>query len=158
MLLNSTHFHSGGECVLSYEESEQWLAATWSGLIGNHEAMQGALNYLHKVAAHPSPFLLNNNLDLHGPWFNSVEWLEYAWLPQAQRLGLRYIAHVVQADRGTDILTLTKSDHLNGLLELQLFHDLAAAQDWLRSCQPQASGLSRTGHSSQKTAAGQGGR
>jgi hypothetical protein len=68
--------------------------------------MQGARNYLANVAAHPSAFLLNNNLDLHGPWFDSVEWLEHAWLPQAQRLGLHYIAHVVQADKGVDVLTL----------------------------------------------------
>jgi hypothetical protein len=25
MLLSSTHFGFGGNCVLSYEESEQWL-------------------------------------------------------------------------------------------------------------------------------------
>ena len=53
--------------------------ATWSGLIGNHEAMRGGLNYLANVAAHPGPFLLNNNLPLHGPWFNSAKWLEHAW-------------------------------------------------------------------------------
>jgi hypothetical protein len=144
MLLSSVNFGSGGNCTLSYEESEQWLYATWGGLIGNHEAMQGALNYLDKVAAHPSAFLLNNNLDLHGPWFNSVEWLEHAWLPQAQRLGLRYIAHVVQADKGDDILTLTRADHLSELLELQLFHDLDAAKDWLHSCQQQASAPGQT--------------
>jgi hypothetical protein len=142
MLINSVHFGSGGNCVLSYEESEQWLCATWSGLIGNHEAMQGALNYLGKVATHPSAFLLNNNLDLHGPWFNSVEWLERVWLPQAQQLGLRYIAHVVQADKGVDIISLTSIDPLSGGLELQLFHDLATAQDWLHSCQ-QPTGVAR---------------
>lgn len=153
MLLNSVNFSSGGSCVLSYEESEQWLYATWSGLIGNHEAMQGARQYLHKAAAHPSAFLLNDNLALHGPWFNSVEWLEHAWLPQAQRLGLRYIAHVVQADKGADILTLTHSDHLSGLLELQLFHDLSAAKDWLHSCQHQAGVPSRVTHSPRRSAA-----
>lgn len=144
MLLSSVNFSTGGTCVLSYDESAQWLYATWSGLIGDSEAMQGAHNYLDKVAAHPSAFLLNNNLDLQGPWFNSVDWLEHAWLPQAQQLGLRYIAHVVQADRGDDVLTLTYSQHLNGLIELQLFHDLAAAQDWLRSCQREASEPSET--------------
>lgn len=137
MLLSSTHFGSGGSCVLSYEETEQWLHATWSGPIGNHEAMQGARHYLTKVVAHPSPFLLNDNLAMHGPWFSSVEWLEHAWLPQAQRLGLRYIAHVVQADQGADVLTLAKPSHATGLPELQVFYDLAAAKDWLHSCQQQ---------------------
>ncbi|UOG73331.1 hypothetical protein MTX78_14485 [Hymenobacter tibetensis] len=137
MLLDSLQFGSGGTCVLHYEESEHWLYATWSGLIGDHEAMQGALSYLDKVATHPSAFLLNNNLALNGPWFNSAEWLEHAWLPQAQRLGLRYIAHVVQADKGVDILTLASSHQLSGSLELQLFYDLAEAKDWLHSCRHQ---------------------
>ena len=144
MLLSSVNFSTGGKCVLSYDESAQWLYATWSGLIGDSEAMQGARNYLDKVAAHPSAFLLNNNLDLHGLWFNSVDWLEQAWLPQAQQMGLRYIAHVVQADKAADVLTLTYSEQLDGLIELQLFHDLAAAQDWLRSCQREASEPSGT--------------
>ncbi|MGI4874555.1 MAG: hypothetical protein ACRYFX_25655 [Janthinobacterium lividum] len=143
MVLSSAHFGSGGKCVLRYEESEQWLYATWTGFIGNYEAMRGATNYLDKVAAHPSAFLLNDNLALHGPWFNSVEWLEHAWLPQAQRLGLRYIAHVVQADKGADILTLTHAEHLNGLLELQLFHDVAEAKEWLHQCQHQAGVLNK---------------
>jgi hypothetical protein len=107
MVLSSIYFGLGGNCILSYEESPQWLPATWSGLIGNQEAMRGALNYLDNVAAYPSPFLLNKNLALHGPWFNSAEWLEHAWLPQARRLGLRYIAHVGQANKGADMLTLT---------------------------------------------------
>ncbi|OUJ71044.1 hypothetical protein [Hymenobacter crusticola] len=139
MLLSATQFSTGGTCAIHYEESAQWLHATWSGWIGHEEALQGAAGYLDQVEAHPSAFLLNNNLALRGPWFNSVDWLRHAWLPQAQRLGLRYIAHVVQADKGSDILSLTQAERMNGLLELQLFHDLAEAQDWLRSCQQQPS-------------------
>lgn len=135
MLLNAIQFASGGSCVLQYEEAAQWLSATWSGLIGHAEAVQGATGYLDKVENHPSQFLLNNNLALHGPWFNSVEWLEQTWLPKAQQLGLRYIAHVVQADSGCDILTLTSSAYMNELVELQLFYNLAEAQDWLSHCQ-----------------------
>ena len=100
--------------------------------------MQGARAYLDRVAPYPSACLLNDNLALHGPWFNSVEWLEHAWLPQAQRLGLRYVAHVVQADTHADILTLTLPPQLAGLLELQLFSNLPDAEEWLRSCQQRA--------------------
>ena len=65
MLLSSIYFGSGGNYVLSYEESQQGLQATCSELIGNHEAM-GGLNYFNNVAAHPSAYLLNN-LALPGP-------------------------------------------------------------------------------------------
>jgi hypothetical protein len=135
MIINSLTFGAGGHCVLTYEEDDHWLRATWSGLVGNYEAMLGATAYLERVAPHPCACLLNDNLALQGPWFNSVEWLEHAWLPQAQRLGLRYVAHVVQADTHADILTLTLPPHSDGLLELQLFTGLPEAEDWLRSCQ-----------------------
>lgn len=138
MLINSLQFGAGGTCVLTFEEEDQWLRATWTGLVGNYEAMHGAQAYLEKVTPFPSTCLLNDNLDLRGPWFNSVEWLEHAWLPQAQRLGLRYVAHVVQADTHADIITLTlpePSVHDEAGLELQLFYDLAEAQQWLRTCQ-----------------------
>jgi hypothetical protein len=45
---------------------------------------------------------------------------------------------VVQANKGVNILTLNYSDHLNGLLKSQLFHDLATAKDRLRNCQRRA--------------------
>jgi hypothetical protein len=67
-----------------------------------------------------------------GPWFDSLEWLAEVWLPQAQRLGLRYVAHVVQADRAHDVLT----SHLlkNLPFDLQIFHDVDDARHWLREC------------------------
>jgi hypothetical protein len=66
----------------------------------------------------------------------STRWLERAWLPQAQRLGLRYVAHVVQADTHGDIMTLNYLLHyVAEALELQLFHSVATAEEWLRSCQ-----------------------
>lgn len=54
------------------------------------------------------------------------------WKPQAVRLGLRYVAHVIQADRRFDVLT----ERLPGSLpfELQIFQDVAQAQHWLRRC------------------------
>lgn len=134
MLLHSLHFPTGGQCLLSYEAAAGWLSATWTGYIGTTEAMQGAENYLAHVGPLHCRYLLNDNLALRGPWFNSVEWLERAWLRQAERLGLRYVAHVVQADTHADILTLSRRDLLAGEVDIQLFYDRAAAESWLRSC------------------------
>ena len=47
-------------------------------------------------------------------------------------MGLRYIAHVVQADTKADVLTLTFPEPVAGEVELQLFHTVAEAEDWLR--------------------------
>lgn len=135
MLINSLLFPTGGQCTLSFEQPDNWLRATWTGFINTEEAMSGATNYLQQVEPFHCPFLLNDNEALRGPWFDSIEWLEKAWLPQAQRLGLQYVAHIVQADTSTDILTLKCPQHVAGTLEMQLFHAVPEAEEWLRGCQ-----------------------
>lgn len=134
MLLNILHFRTGGQCKLVFDETNQWLQAIWSGSVDNQEAVQGAKAYLEKVPTHPCAYLLNDNRALHGTWFDSTEWLEYAWLPQAERLGLRFIAHLVQADTHTDVLTLKVPAHVEGKIELQVFDNSDEAMDWLRGC------------------------
>jgi hypothetical protein len=117
-------------CDLSYNEAEGWLQAIWQGYVDQTEAQWGATAYLQHVVQMPSAFLLNDNSGLQGPWFESLEWLADVWVPQAKHLGLRYVAHVVQADQHQDILTA----RLHGVapFELQIFHDPADARHWLR--------------------------
>lgn len=136
MLLNSLLFPTGGQCTLTYEKSDGWLRATWTGYIDTEEAMAGALNYLSQVGPFHCLYLLNDNTQLKGPWFDTTRWLEAAWLPQAERLGLRYVAHVVQTDTHNDIMTLQyPRNHIADALELQLFDDVPAAEEWLRNRQ-----------------------
>lgn len=119
-------------CALTYDEDEHWLRATWRGYVDPVEALHGAEAYLRHAAHTPSTLLLNDNSQLNGPWFESVDWLAHVWLPQAERLGLRYVAHVVQADWHYDILTSLKPTALP--FELQIFNELTEAQHWLREC------------------------
>lgn len=116
-------------CDLSYNEKEGWLQAIWRGYVDQVEAQWGAQAYLQHVTRIPSAFLLNDNSGLKGPWFESLEWLADVWVPQAKLLGLRYVAHIVQADHH-DVLT----DRLHGAapFELQIFQDPLDARHWLR--------------------------
>ena len=122
--------HDQSFCDLSYNETEGWLEAVWRSYIDPLEAQQGAESYLRHAAQLPSSFLLNDNSGLRGPWFESLEWLADTWVPQATQLGLRYVAHIVQADQHHDVLT----DRLDGAapFELQIFQDPADARQWLR--------------------------
>jgi hypothetical protein len=46
------------------------------------------------------------------------------------------VAHVVQRDTQSDILTLTyPGQHTIDAVEVRLFHEVAVAEEWLRSCQ-----------------------
>lgn len=130
MLINSLPGVDGSRCVLTLDEKNQWLRATWRGFTDQEEALRGADNYLEKLAEIRCAYLLNDNTGLRGPWFDSLDWLLRIWAPQAAQMGLRYVAHVVQADRQFDVI----SEQLpaGGPFELQVFQDLATAEHWLR--------------------------
>ena len=111
------------------------MRATWRGFVDTEEAMRGAESYLRTLAGLRSPLLLNDNVALLGPWFDSVEWLERIWLPQARQMGLRHIAHVVPADSLSDILTvMLRGGPVSGV-EIQIFQQVPEAEAWLRTCQ-----------------------
>ncbi|RZJ94717.1 MAG: hypothetical protein EOO60_02425 [Hymenobacter sp.] len=131
MLLNTnTDPRDHSTCALSYEEEYKWLRATWRGYVDPIEAMRGAEAYLQHAARTPCPLLLNDNSQLRGPWFDSLDWLAEIWVPQASRLGLRYIAHVLQADRHSDIIPARMPASVP--FELQIFQSLEDAQQWLQ--------------------------
>jgi len=91
--------------------------------------MRGAEAYLQYAAQSNCPFLLNDNSQLRGPWFDSFDWLVDVWVPKAAQLGLRAVAHVVQADQASDSLTTRLPFPLP--FELQIFQSPADAQHWL---------------------------
>jgi hypothetical protein len=76
MLLNlETDPRDASFCRLTYDETNQWLRTTWSGYVDPIEAMNGAEAYLRHAAHTPSAYLLNDNSQLRGPWFDSLDWL-----------------------------------------------------------------------------------
>lgn len=118
-------------CALYYNEEERWIQGTWQGHVDQAEAMQGAEVYLQHATQRPCAYLLNDNSQLTGSWFESLEWLLHVWVPQAERVGLRYVAHVVQADQHHDIFTRPHHPRLG--FELQIFENLEDAKHWLGS-------------------------
>jgi hypothetical protein len=132
MLLNlNTDPRDHSACALYYDEIERWMTGVWKGHVDQAEAMRGAEAYLRHATQHPCAYLLNDNSNLVGSWFESLEWLLHVWVPQAERLGLRYVAHIVQADQHHDIFTRQHEVPLP--FELQIFHDLEDATHWLAS-------------------------
>ena len=141
MLLNlNTDPRDHSTCALSYDEVENWLQAVWRGFVQPAEAMEGADAYLLYAAHTPCAYLLNDNSQLRGPWFDSLDWLLDVWVPQANRLGLRYVAHIVQADQHQDIFTTSSAVALP--FELQLFQDKDDAIQWLRHARDTNAALS----------------
>jgi len=129
-----TDLRDGSSCELLFDEDNQWLRAVWLGYVDPQEAYNGASRFLAAMQELHCPYLLNDNSQLQGPWFDSVEWLQTVWRPQAEKLGLRYIAHVVQPQDLLDAATLNDRFFGPGI-QLQLFDDVASAEEWLHTQQ-----------------------
>ena len=130
MFLNlNTDPRDHSSCALSYDEQAGWIQAIWLGYVDPAEAMRGAQAYLQRATQAPCTKLLNDNSQLTGPWFDSLDWLAAVWVPEAARLGLQYVAHVVQANSHHDVLTTQMPGKLP--FELQIFQHVADARHWL---------------------------
>ncbi|MGI4867104.1 MAG: hypothetical protein ACRYFZ_24515 [Janthinobacterium lividum] len=120
-------------CRITYSETDQWLLATWKGVVTTQDGQRGAADMLRQLPQ--VPYLLNDNSQVQGPWFDSVDWLQRVWAPQAEQLGLRYVAHVLQPHTEDDLGLLLRHNPFAGKFELQFFITLADAASWLRECQ-----------------------
>jgi hypothetical protein len=69
----------------------------------------------------PVLYLLNDNSQITGPWFDSVDWLQRVWAPQAASLGLRYVAHVAQPHTEADLGSVLVSEPFSNHFEVQVF-------------------------------------
>jgi hypothetical protein len=124
-------------CTTEYNAAERWLRTTWQGFVSPADAEQGAQAALEPLDISGVHYLLNDNSQLQGPWFDSVDWLQRVWAPQATQLGIRYIAHVLQPHTEADLNGVLNQDPFAGQFELQLFSTVEEATAWLRDCRRQ---------------------
>jgi hypothetical protein len=128
------HFASGAHCITEYVPAERWLRTTWQGFVSPADAELGAETILEPLQSEPIPYLLNDNSQVKGPWFDSLQWLQHVWGPQAAHLGLRYVAHVVQPHTEADLGSILEGSPFQNLFEVQLFIAVEDAARWLRDC------------------------
>ena len=124
-------------CTTEYVPEEGWLLITWQGFVSPADAEKGAKAALKPLGLSPILYLLNDNSQIKGPWFDSVDWLKQVWAPQAARMGLRYVAHVAQPHTEAELSVLLNHNPFDGKFDLQLFTTLEEATSWLHDCQRQ---------------------
>jgi len=129
--------HPGGReyCRAAYNEATCWLHITWTGVVTTQDGQQSATELLRLLPPGRVQYLLNDNSQVLGPWFDSVDWLQRIWGPQAEKLGLCYVAHVLQPHTEDDLGLLLRQTPFADKFELQFFTSLEDADCWLRECQ-----------------------
>ena len=128
------HFASSALCITEYVPAEHWLRTTWQGFISPADAELGAEAILVPLQHKPIPYLLNDNSQVRGPWFDSLRWLQRVWGPRAAHLGLRYVAHVAQPHTEADLESVLQHMPFQNMFEVQVFAAVEDAASWLRDC------------------------
>jgi len=117
-------------------QSEQVLYARWFGNITAETVVRGAQQATALQSWLHCPFILNDKHEATGDWSEAMTWLEYEWLPQAMKDGLRAVAYVFATDVSNQIVSLEFMKRVQPHIAIEMFYDVSMAWDWLVS-QPQ---------------------
>ena len=124
-----------GKLYLSIQQPEnaQWIYADWMGYPTPNNVATGAIAYLDWMQKQRLHAVLNDNRHLVGRWDNSLDWLEQVWVPHAVQCGVRYWAHLDNAEAMSAQSAAALRARINGKFEVEMFSEQAAAEAWLRS-------------------------
>lgn len=107
------------------------ISANWIGVQSMETVVMGGNQLLAMLKQQPSLGILNNNHELVGPWDLAVKWLAYKWAPEANKLGVKYFAHVlshgIYGRRSFEMLEPLIQEYF----ETRTFEDENAAEMWL---------------------------
>ncbi|WP_324671732.1 hypothetical protein [Hymenobacter sp. GOD-10R] len=131
-----------GQLLLEFwhYQSEQVLYARWFGNITAEAVIQGAQQATALQSWLHCPFVLNDKHEATGDWSEAMTWLEYEWLPQAVKDGLRAVAYVFATDVSNQIVSIEFMKRVQPHIAIEMFYDASMAWDWLmRQPLPRAS-------------------
>ncbi|MFD2786029.1 hypothetical protein [Hymenobacter rubripertinctus] len=118
---------------IQHSSAHGLLYVQWFGNLTGREVIHVARNYLTLEADLHYPLLLNDKRHSTGDWSEAMEFLEYEWLPQAMQEGLRAVAYVFSPDMHNQLASLEFFERVRQHLAIQLFYDMPAAWQWLRT-------------------------
>jgi hypothetical protein len=116
-----------------YDQAEDWIHAHWFGRQTLGTVMDGGLTYLDMMRGQPCPKLLNDHRDLVGTFTEANDWIQQVWTPLIISAGLRSIGQVVSPDVFGQLSIEDLQHRIGDQLDIYLFNDLDAAQNWLRA-------------------------
>lgn len=121
--------------ITEYLPDENWIYNNWMGFLPLNKVKDGANACLEILTETNCPYLLNDNRLVIGAWDKANEWIATDWTPRAVAVGLRYFAHVVTSESFAELSAVAMNEQVNGSFTMQIFHDIDAAKNWLRSKQ-----------------------
>ncbi|MBC6608009.1 hypothetical protein H8B13_14375 [Hymenobacter sp. BT188] len=119
--------------TVRYDQSENWIHAQWFGCQTLGTVMDGGLTYLDMMRHESCPKLLNDHRNLVGTFLEANDWIQQVWTPLIIAAGLRSIGQIVSPDVFGQLSIEDLQHRISDKLDIYLFDDLDAAQNWLRA-------------------------
>lgn len=117
--------------TIHFDEQRHWVYNDWIGYVSPDNVKQGSLAVLEAIKQYKASCGLNDNRHLVGRWDDSVEWIEQEWVPMASDAGLRFYAHVANADAFAAASSADMLSRVRGRFEMRIFQDIDEARNWL---------------------------
>jgi hypothetical protein len=129
--------HADGEIFLTLRLHPAYIEAKWFGHITAGDVVTASKVYLALLQTYPCPDrMLNDKSMATGDWCEANDWIEYEWLPQALRAGLRYLAHVYSNNMFSRLSARDLYFRVTPRLQMQNFNNRREGLRWLLTCQP----------------------
>ena len=124
--------YSDSSIDILLDSKTQILHARWKGYQSLNTGTQGCARLLDLMVRHKAFHILNDNTDVRGLWMGAAEWAAREWFPRMKESGMQRFAWVYSPAKFSQI----SADTALALLDpdafgVKVFHDAAAALDWL---------------------------
>ncbi|MBF9224273.1 hypothetical protein [Hymenobacter ruricola] len=130
-LLTLTDVHGAPLAEYFYYPEYKLLYVRWHGHLAGPELIRGVQQAAHWRAQFEYPLILNDKSDTGGDWSDALPWLQYEWLPQALKAGVRAMAYLFSPDRENQFASHEFIAALRPHIAIEQFDDLETAFKWL---------------------------
>ncbi|UYZ61029.1 hypothetical protein [Hymenobacter latericus] len=126
----------------NYFVAERVLYVCWHGHLTGELVIQvgeASLPWIEQL--HPLG-LVNDKRGTTGDWGDSIDWIQFEWLPRAKKNGLHAFAYVMDPDTPMSLENTSVADAIGEEIELRMFYSLPVAWKWLRQRAPKTNSTS----------------
>lgn len=130
-LLSLADAHGAPLAEYFYYPEKRILYVCWHGHLTGAEVIRGVQEAAQWREQLDYPLVLNDKSDTSGDWSDALPWLQYEWLPQAVKAGVRAMAYLFSPDRENQFASHEFIAALRPHIAIEQFNSPAAAMQWL---------------------------
>ncbi|MHA6248401.1 STAS/SEC14 domain-containing protein [Pontibacter sp. CAU 1760] len=117
--------------TVEVDKANRWVHTNWMGYLTEENIKAGALAYAKVVQENGLSCVLNDTRQVVGGWDHSLDWVINEWAPQAARAGIKKFALITNPSSFAETSASAFYENLKAF-EVQIFHTVGEAQNWLR--------------------------